>query len=314
MTLAPDAATQAAPPTPAPILARPRPFYWSVRRELWESRSLVIAPTAVAALMILGVLIGLTRFHQVHVPHGAETEVAMAALGIAAGPLTLTGVIVGVFYCLGALHNERRDRSILFWRSLPVSDATAVLAKASIPLLVLPVILLVAILVLQLVLLLLSTGALAAQGLNPATAWRQYAILAPGLAYGLIAMSLWYAPIYGWLLLISSWARRAPFLWAVLPPIGLAIVEQLGFGTKYVGNLVNDRLLGWGSAAFEANAHIQAVNPLASSNAPGFHSDLFFPDPDPAKFLTSPGLWIGLAFAIAFLAAAIWMRRRRGLI
>ena len=50
----------------------------------------------------------------------------------------LTAFLVGVFYCLDALHGERRDRSILFWKSLPVSDLTTVLAKASVPCRVLP--------------------------------------------------------------------------------------------------------------------------------------------------------------------------------
>ena len=58
---------------------------------------------------------------------------------IAAMMIMFTVFIVGIFYCLDALHGERRDRSILFWKSLPVSDLTTVLSKVFVPLVILPV-------------------------------------------------------------------------------------------------------------------------------------------------------------------------------
>ena len=70
-------------------------------------------------------------------------------LNFALFSVMLTYVILTVVYCLGALHNERSDRSILFWKSLPVSDVTTVIAKASIPILILPLITFVVLVVTQ---------------------------------------------------------------------------------------------------------------------------------------------------------------------
>src|SRR5580698_9859252 len=125
---------QSAPPAIIPVT---RVLYWSVRRELWEYRSIYVAPLAVAAVALfafclssfLGIWEAPLRLNQAH---------AQAPFDMAAGLMMLTGIVVSVFYCLDALHGERRDRSILFWKSLPVSDATTVLAKVSIPLVILP--------------------------------------------------------------------------------------------------------------------------------------------------------------------------------
>ncbi len=125
-----------------------------------------------------------------------------------------------IFYCLDALYGERRDRSILFWKSLPVSDLTTVLAKASIPLVVLPLIVFAITVATQLIMLLLSSLRPAGERLECRrrcgdTCRSSRCEPCCSTAWSVIA--LWYAPIYAWLLLISAWARRAAFLWAALP-------------------------------------------------------------------------------------------------
>src|SRR5207247_2684881 len=127
--------------------------------------------------------------------------------------------IVGVFYCLDALHGERRDRSILFWKSLPVSDLTTVLSKITIPLAVLPVIAFAPVVCVQVIMLLMTSANLLVHGMSPATTFAHFPVFPNCLVmlYGLIAIALWHTPIYGWLLLVSGWARRATFRWAVLP-------------------------------------------------------------------------------------------------
>src|SRR5438132_6067909 len=109
----------------APAAISPtRPMYWSVRRELWENRSIYIAPLAVAALYMLGFLISLMwlphsmREVAAHHPAPQLVELAMP-YGHATWLLLVTALLVGIFYSLDALHGERRDRSILFWKSLP---------------------------------------------------------------------------------------------------------------------------------------------------------------------------------------------------
>ena len=115
------AAPAAIPPT--------RLMYWSVRRELWENRSIYLAPLAVAAVALFG--FSLSSIAGIwEKPLRLNPAQPQAPYDMAAGLMMLTGIVVSVFYCLDALHGERRDRSILFWKSLPVSDLTTVLAKA----------------------------------------------------------------------------------------------------------------------------------------------------------------------------------------
>src|SRR5213083_1898245 len=117
------------------VLSPSRPMYWSVRRELWENRSIYIAPLAVAGVFLFGFLISTihlpSRMRALSALDPAQQREAIAMpFDIAAALLMLTQLLVGAFYCLDALHGERRDRSILFWKSLPVSDLTTVLSKA----------------------------------------------------------------------------------------------------------------------------------------------------------------------------------------
>jgi ABC-2 type transport system permease protein len=209
-----------------------------------------------------------------------------------------------VFYSLDALHGERRDRSILFWKSLPVSDLTTVLAKASIPLVVLPALVFGITVALQLVMCVLSVAVTAvhSSGAAPVESGLPLFQIQLVLLYGLIVMTLWFAPIYCWMLLVSGWARRATFLWAVLPPLALAAVEKMIFGTAHFGSLMQERLFGFAAGAFDLkDKNGVAIDPH------------FIPLAQlaPGRFLSSAGLWIGLVVAAALLAAAVRLRRYR---
>src|SRR5207247_3007588 len=203
--------------------------YWSVRRELWENRSIYIAPLAVAAVILFGFLIS-----TIHLPDKMRAALALdpakqheligQPYSFVALLIMGTTFIVAVFYCLDALHGERRDRSILFWKSLPVSDLTTVLSKASIPLVVLPLLTFAITVVTQWIMLLLSTVVLLMSGVSAATLWTQLSLFQMSLLlfYHLLTVHvLWHAPIYAWLLLVSGWARRAAFLWAALPLVAV---------------------------------------------------------------------------------------------
>lgn len=282
--------------------AAPRPFYWSVKRELWENRSIYIAPLIVMAVILLGALIG-----SGHLPQRRRNAMLLdemrrrAAIeipyDIVAMMLILTALIVGFFYCLDALYAERRDRSILFWKSQPVSDFKSVLAKASIPLLVLPAIVFVIVVATQFVIMLISTAVLIPSGLG-GTTWSNFNLLQQSLIllYSLIVIALWHAPIYGWALLISAIARRATFLWAVLPAFAIGVFEKITFNTSYFGAMLRDRIFGAGDTAFDLQSH----HPLVIAHL------------TPLRFLSTSGLWIGLLFAVGFVAAAIRLRRYHG--
>jgi ABC-2 type transport system permease protein len=279
-----------------------RPFYWSVRRELWENRSIYVAPLIVAIVVLFGFLISTAglpeRRHAVLLLEPAKARAAIEMpYNAAAMMLIFTAFIVGVFYCLDALHGERRDRSILFWKSLPVSDLTTLLSKASIPLLILPLVTLAIIIATQVVMLLWTSVLLITHGMSPASTWTHVPFFQQCLIllYGLIAIALWHAPIYGWALLVSGWARRATFLWAVLPLLGIGFFEKITFGTSHFASMLKERLLGFAPEAFAFNAH-----------------SIDCPRLTPLNYLSTPGLWLGLIFAAVFVAAAVWQRRYRG--
>ncbi len=291
----------------APAVMSPtRPMYWSVRRELSENRSIYLAPLAAAGTTLLGFLIsmiglphrmgGLSALHPAH-----QRESIALPYDIAASVMMATMILVTVFYCADALYGERRDRSILFWKSLPVSDLTTVLAKANIPFVVLPLLTFAITIARQFIMLLLNSAVLLASGMNVAMLWTQLSVIQMWLLlrYHLFtAHTLWPAPVYCWLLLVSGWARRATLLWAVLPIIAIAGVEKLVFQTSHFAALVGTRFIG--------------DTPSVAFTPP----DTFPMDPAThitrAGFLSTPDLWIGLVIAVGFLAAAVRLRRYQG--
>src|ERR1700719_1502295 len=249
---------QAVPPA---AMSETRPMYWLIRREIWENHSIYIAPLAVAAVYLLGFAISVIwlphNVREVWMPHTmremAALKVTDSLIGLAmpythaAMLIGLIAFLVGIFYSLDALHGERRDRSILFWKSLPVSDLTTVLAKASIPLVVLPLLVFAIIVAMQWIMLLVSSAVLLVQGQSVAAFWTKLSFFRMSLltAYHLLtAHALWPFPVYCWLLLVSGWARRATFLWAVLPLIAIAGAEQIMFHTWHFARLVGSRLIG----------------------------------------------------------------------
>src|SRR6266705_3283805 len=158
-----------------------RPMYWSVWRESWENRSLYIVPLIVAAVQVFGfaiTTIGLAdRRRAVLLLDSAHQRAAIEQpYELAAMMMIFTVFIVGVFYCLDALHGERRDRSILFWKSLPVSDFTTVLSKATIPLVILPLVSFAVVVCVQVIMLLHTSAVLIFHGMSPATTWAHFPV------------------------------------------------------------------------------------------------------------------------------------------
>lgn len=284
---------------------RTRPLYWSVRREIWENRSIYIAPLAVGTVSLVGFLMTLPRLPQL--VRAASSLDAMqyrdaiaTSYDFVAGAMMATAILVSAFYCAESLHGERRDRSILFWKSLPVSDVTVVLAKASVPLLIIPLVATIVAAVLQWTMLLLSSAVLAGTGLSVARYWAELSIFQMGwlLFYHIItAHALWPAPIYGWLMFVSAWARRAVLLWAVLPLVAIGVLEALLFRTSRFAILLARRFIGDTPSAIMHSHGTFPTNPMTHIT--------------PGAFLISPGLWIGLLIMAAFLAGAVQLRRYR---
>jgi ABC-2 type transport system permease protein len=285
------------------ILSPTRPFYWSIQRELWEFRSIYIAPLAVAAVFLFGYIISL-----IMLPAKLRTLDAMKQHELITQPYDTVALaimaatfLVSIFYCLEALHGERRDRSILFWKSLPVSDATVVLSKASIPLVILPALTFAITVVTQIIMALLGGAVLLGSRQNAMTPWSHMSLLQMWamLFYHLVAVhALWYAPFYGWMLLVSAWARRAPFLWATVPLLAIGVVEKIAFGSMNLPALLLNRP-GSGPEGIPFSNGDMAMSHSMSVLAPW-------------AFLLSPSLWFGLAITAGFLFAAERIRRSRG--
>jgi ABC-2 type transport system permease protein len=274
--------------------------YWSLRRELWESRSIYLAPLGVAAVFLLG--FAMSTFGLPARMRAALASVRMHQQDMITQPYNLAALLimaatflVSLLYCIDALQSERRDRSILFWKSMPVSNFTTVLAKALVPIVVLPLITFAVTFVTQLLMLLLSTLVLVANGMSIAPLWSNVSFFSVsiGLLFHLVAIhGLFYAPIFGWLLLVSAWARRVAFLWALLPPLALGAFERIVFHTSHLAAMLSSRISG--NATGNPKMSMDQLMPFT-----------------PGEFLLSPTLWTGLAFTAVCVVLAARLRRNR---
>lgn len=275
-------------------LARVRPFYWSIRRELWEHRYVVIIPAIIAVCVSVGAVVRL--FSSTLAPGAAfDAQRIAQLLSFAAALIMLASFLVGAFYSAEALHGERRDRSLLFFKSLPVSDTTAVLSKAAIPSLLLPLVAFGLSLIAVAVVSLAAKLLLVSRGMGAVPVWSEPSFLHRPviMLYGLAAHAAWYLPIHAFLALVSVSARRLPLLWATLPWLALVALERLTFGSSDVLSFIGERVLGAMRAGFHPGGMIRSVADL-----------------DPLALLSSPGLWGGVLAAAALLSVATHLRRR----
>src|SRR5579859_6872826 len=283
-----------------------KPFYWSVRREVWENRAVLIVPASAALLFLVAFALNAPRL-----PH-AMSDIAqwdpdqqgarlIRPYRMACFLLTLASLLTGLFYSLDALNGERRDRSILFWKSLPVSDRVTVLSKAFIPLILLPLVTLVACAATHLVMLLLSAGILLATG-EPLAPMRELPLVHQWgeMIGGIAVLAVWQAPMHGWLLLVSGWARRAVLLWAVLLPLAICLFERFAFGTEHIASLLMNRLTAGILGEGLLHGHWLGLSPLER-----------LMQLTPGHLAADPNLWIGLIPTVLLLAGAIAARRYR---
>ncbi len=292
MTSAPHTIGDSTALLPQPL----RAAAWSVRREIWEHRFLIGAPVGVAALVVVVFVVGW--------PFGIGAAIAGdfaashkgmgMALDFATFLCMVTGGISAIFYCLEALHGERRDRSILFWKSLPVSDTETLLTKLAVPMVVIPMVVVVAVVALCTLLLAISSAIVAVEGHTIAALWRAggFPLRFSCLSYALLVSAVWYAPIYCGLLLVSVWAKYTPFLCVALPIILSVAADKLVFHDQRITGFYLYRLFGWLEEALRLD---KAGLPIAR---------------DPERFFSCPGLWLGLATAIVLFVAAVYRRRR----
>lgn len=327
-------------------------FKWLLKREYWENRGgFVYAPLIAGAISLvmslIGILFGLLAMHRAAKSGSLVLDnesVSVNGLDLAlltskldaknlhdlANGLDLTLLLsslwpfivlafVVFFYCLGALYDDRRDRSILFWKSLPLSDAQTVLSKAISALLVAPLVAVAASIVTMFGFLLIITVVVMAHGGDAMVlVWGPASplyIVAGHLSWIPVYL-LWALPTVGWLLLCSAWARTKPFLWAVMLPLFAGIIVSTThlmsafdmtsgwFWKHIVGRLLLGTLPGsdvfyrydqLANVTGDSDKLVAALSPASQIQA-----------------LTLPSLWIGAAVGVVFIIIAIRLRRRAG--
>ncbi|MDR7194820.1 hypothetical protein [Luteimonas terrae] len=335
-------------PVPSRTFAATHPtsrFRLLLRREYWEHRGGIFwAPMiagGVSLLLSIGLLIaGIAFAHKAVaegnlVQHNGVTingldlgtlaqqlssddlqqlsEGMTYTLAMSASWPFLVMIFVAFFYCLGALYDDRRDRSVLFWKSLPISDASTVLSKVVTATLVIPLVAtLFAVLIMFAFLIALSIAA-AAHGANPVPLlWGNGAVflLAGQFLAAIPVYAAWMMPTVGWLLLCSAWAKSKPFLWALLIPLALGVatsmtglLQVIGLERHWLwGNVISRMLLGTVPFTHRDLAYLQsdAIEAKELFSIPGVYSNFL-----------EPSMWIGIIAGAVMIAIAIRLRRWR---
>ncbi|MGX4640095.1 hypothetical protein [Massilia sp. SYSU DXS3249] len=321
---------------------------WLVRREFWENKGGFIWAPLIAALLMVVLVGGITGYgvasgkiggdsisiqvdgEEVHRERVADivtpqkrAEIAnmVANNYIASGaPILAILPIVAFFYCLSALYDDRRDRSILFWKSLPVSDTDTVMSKLVTALVVAPLIAIAIASATAAVIVLIGNMAASTVGigvLGPLLSNVNFYLAPLYLLAVLPVYILWALPTAGWLLLVSSWAKSKVFLWAVGVPLMAAVLLKwldflLGMSTGVtinadwiINNVLKTILLGlipgtWfadaGSALPQPGPNGVPLLPMVSYSW---------------STLATPELWAGVIAGVAMIAGAIRLRRWR---
>lgn len=317
---------------------------WLVRRELWEHKGMLLWTPAVIGIVltVLGTLLTMTTIARTKTRTALTVngeDVSWSAIFNApsfarqknefidavannyaylAAPLFLALGFLVFFYCLSALHDDRRDRSILFWKSLPVSDLQTVLSKAAIALLVAPVIVLAAACLSSLALLLGLATVMEMNGIHVfgELATRPGLYLGPLRLFGLLPVyCLWALPTVGWLLMVSSWARSKVFLWAVGVPLLLAVLlvwggelAQLQAQANWIQSKVIARIL---LGTLPGNWYLFEPGLLPQLHAGGARMVQIDVFGNSWSSLGLPSAWLGAAAGAAMIWAAIRLRRWR---
>ena len=314
-------------------------FKWLLKREYWENRGGFFWAQAITGgiavlFATMGALIGAYAMRNARA-NGAtinaveDMQAYARAMGAAGDGLLLAGLLLAMvvlafvvfFYTLGSLYDDRRDRSILFWKSLPVSDLHTVLSKVTWALLLAPLVAIVIGLVVGLALWLVALLGAALGGTpNPwMMATQAHPLRVVGLALSTLPVSLmWSLPTVGWLMFCSAWARSKPFLWAVLVPLlGCVMISILGampgmnLPLGWIWYVVGYRgLLSLFPATWSARGLAAGVNGQ-DVQTPDDLVQWILQRQSPAQVFTDADIWIGAIVGIAFIAAAIWLRGHR---
>jgi ABC-2 type transport system permease protein len=291
-------------------------YAWLIRREFWENKSIWLLPAVLCALLLMAALFGKVEVTDIPLSLSAEQIHALAGpvlFGFGAALFVVMSIYT-TWYLMDCLYADRKDQSILFWKSMPISDTATVLSKLAMGLVVIPLVYFAAadlICIAMAFVFSVRAGSTLVSGLWHADTWLQLQVM---WLYLSIAMGLWFLPVAGWLMLVSAWARRAVTLWTILPPLVICYVDSRLLGTHVLTPLIVDRFSGFVARAFHGaeNGGINIdIGQRAANMAPHVSAPDIWALMNPGGFFSSPAVWGGVMVGAAFVAAAIAIRHRR---
>jgi ABC-2 type transport system permease protein len=285
-------------------------YNWLIRREFWENRAIWMMPAVLGAVMILVALFG--KVNEVSIPLQLPSQTIGGGFLLAvAGTFFAVMSIYSTWYLLDCLYADRKDRSVLFWKSMPISDTVTVISKLANALIVIPLVYFAAADFTALFMaFILSVRASSSIGgaMWHADLWLQMQVL---WLYVIAASAIWYLPLAAYLLVVSAWAKRAVMLWSILPPIALILVERWFFGTHVIANQLGERLVGIVRLMFRDPEGCCSWATTVVDNDTIRTPVSIWGFLNPGGFLSSPDTWIGAAAGVALVAVAIQLRMRR---
>ncbi|MCP5089424.1 MAG: hypothetical protein GY949_00720 [Gammaproteobacteria bacterium] len=294
-----------------------------LKREVWEHRSIYVTPLAITSIVTLGTLamlmfaggfakeLDVAIFGATNIAGDAERKVALTGFFVGTSwVFLLAAMVLTIFYTLDCLYAERKDKSILFWRSLPITDAEAVVSKLATAIVVIPLVTVIAIIATHIVNLVVTSIWVSAKGADAGhLIWGSVPLLDNWLAALIVtlASAVWMSPFVGWFLFVSAFTKRSPLLMAFMPLVLIPLLELIFLRSTVFAEAVFTRrgmiplFRGMDMEAFfdEESLHVneEVVSLLA-------HLDVM-------QFLTSPSMWAGLVVCALFVTAAIYVRRYR---
>ena len=294
-----------------------------IQREFWEHRSIYVTPLVIGLVISLMSITG-----QVSISANEHVDTAILGMSnvseearattisvmmlVVFTLFALAAAVLTVFYSLDSLYAERKDKSILFWRSIPVTDFETVFSKLIVALLAIPLVTFAAVMVTHMLVGVIMSVWL---GIRGGDAWHLIWQAAPlagnwtAMFAMLFASALWLSPFVGWFLLVSAYTKRSPMLMAFLPIIVVPMLERMLLGTHMIGNAIFIRSaqnpIFKDADTLSYMFKDEDLHSLAESGI-SLLSIL-----DIGRFVSSPGLWLGLIVCGLFTTAAIYVRRYR---
>jgi len=295
-----------------------------VKREIWEHRSIWVTPAAIAVIVTLGVLammmfasgfaaeLDVAIFGAQNLAGDPERKAALTAFFLSTSWIFIVALMfLTVFYCLDSLYAERKDKSILFWRSLPVTDAETVISKLITAIIVIPTVIVLGIIATHIVNLIVASIWVSAKGGDGAMlVWGSVSLIDNWLAAYVVvlACAIWASPFIGWFLLVSAYTKRSPLLMAFMPLILIGLLEGIIFRTHVFAENVLAR--DGDSLPIFRTADIERFIETDEWRVGEGASNLL-PHLDIVQFLTSPAMWAGVLVCGLLSTGAIYVRRFR---